>query len=120
MYENKFQVLAGDFGEGEIECVGPDLRFSKRNARGTGELLDSKDVHSLDIASEESFKKTGGAIGWGLAGAAFFGPVGLLAGLVLGGKKKEVTFIMVFSDGRKLLGKADEKIFNTLRVATFK
>jgi len=39
---------------------------------------------------------------------------------VLGGKKKKVTFIMMFEDGRKLLGKADEKTFSKLRVMTFK
>lgn len=104
MANDTFGVLAGDFLTGTVSFSGGELRIS--TGSGFGEMLYAKEVACLEVASEESFKKTGGTIGWGLTSAAVFGPVGLLAGLVLGGKKKEVTFIMMFEDGRKLLGKA--------------
>lgn len=118
MVGDTFDVLAGDFSTGTVSFSCGEIRINR--GTGFGEMLYAKEITCLEIASEESFKKTGGTIGWGLAGAAVFGPLGLLAGLVLGGKKKEVTFIMMFEDGRKLLGKADEKTFSKLRVMTFK
>ena len=43
------------------------------------------------------------------------GPVGLL----LGGKKKEVTFIARFKDGRKMLATTDNKTFVSLKAQVF-
>ena len=63
-------------------------------------------------------KKHAGKIGWGLAGAIALGPVGLLAGLLLGGKqKKEVTFVAIIKDARKLLATTDNKTFIKLKAA---
>ena len=57
----------------------------------------------FEIASEENVKKIAGTVGWGIAGGLVLGPVGLLAGLLMGGKKKEITFIAKFKDNRKML-----------------
>ena len=56
-----------------------------------------------------TLKNISGTIGWGAAGGLLLGPVGLLAGLLMGGKKKQVTFIAKFKDGRKLIATTDEK-----------
>jgi len=48
-----------------------------------------------------------------------FGPMGLLAGLMLGGRKKEVTFVARFKDERKLLATTDRKTFIALQAAAF-
>lgn len=47
------------------------------------------------------------------------GQVGLLAGLILGGNKKEVTFVAKFKDGRKMLATTDSKSFTKMQAATF-
>ena len=73
----------------------------------------------MEVASEESVKRIGGTLGWGAAGMLALGPVGLLAGLLLGGKKKEVTFVAKVKDGRKLLGTTDHKTFTKLKAAAF-
>jgi len=76
-------------------------------------------IETVEIATEENVKKLGGTVGWGIAGAVLLGPVGLLAGLLVGGRKKEVTFVARFKDGRKLLGTTDSKTFTTLQAACF-
>lgn len=55
------------------------------------EAIPASDLQTIELASEENVKKLGGTIGWGIAGGLLLGPVGLLAGLLAGGRKKEVT-----------------------------
>jgi hypothetical protein len=74
---------------------------------------------SVEIAAQHNALKVGGAVGWGAAGAILAGPVGLLAGAVLGGRGKEVVFVAVLKDGRKFLGQTDSKTFAALKAAVF-
>jgi len=46
-----------------------------------------------------------------VVGALALGPVGLLAGVILGGNKKEVTFVARLKDGRKFLATVDSKTY---------
>lgn len=80
---------------------------------GTGERipLTSETVEDLSVATEENVKRIGGTVGWGAAGAVLLGPVGLLAGLLAGGRKKETTFVLLLKDGRKLLATVDNKAY---------
>lgn len=55
----------------------------------------------------------------GVAGAALLGPIGLLAGLLLGGKGKDVTFILKLKDGRKMLATTDSKTFTKIAAMAF-
>ncbi|MDZ3990498.1 hypothetical protein PspTeo4_01600 [Pseudomonas sp. Teo4] len=50
----------------------------------------------------------------GVAGALVAGPVGLLAGLWLGGKEEEATFLATFKDGRKLMAITDGKTWSKI------
>lgn len=77
------------------------------------------DVEEITEASEENVKRLGGTIGWGATGALILGPVGLLAGLLAGGRKKEVTFIVKFSDGKKALCTADSKLYTKMLASQF-
>ncbi len=77
------------------------------------------DVEEVAEASEENVKRLGGTVGWGIAGAALLGPVGLLAGLIAGGRGKNVTFICKFKDGKKFLGTTDSKTYTKILASQF-
>ena len=115
----KIAVYAGDFlkGDGQFNFGSLTLRTAAHS--WVGETIPISQLETVEVASEESVKKIGGTIGWGAAGALILGPVGLLAGLLLGGKRKEVTFIAKFKDGRKLLATTDSSTYTKLRAAVF-
>ncbi len=91
----------------------------KSSGWGGFEGIHASELLELEAASEESVKRLGGTIGWGVVGATLLGPVGLLAGLLAGGRGKDVTFVAKFKDGRKLLATTDGKTFNKMRAHTF-
>lgn len=115
----KVTVHAGDFLQGSSQYSFGSLILRTEAHAFLGETIPVAQLESVDVASEESVKKLGGTIGWGAAGAIVLGPVGLLAGLLLGGKKKEVTFVAKFKDGRKLLATTDSGTFTKLQAAVF-
>ena len=112
-----FEVIEGDFPKGHSSYLPQPKVFMMQWHSGQPLMVPAREVEFFAQASEESVKKAGGTIGWGLAGAAIFGPVGLLAGAVLGKRSKTVTFVLKFSNGRKFLAKADEKAFAELLMA---
>ncbi|WP_194091675.1 hypothetical protein [Vibrio hibernica] len=115
----KVKVHAGDFleGDGQLSFGALTLKTAKHNIMGETILISQ--LESVDLASEENVKKVAGTVGWGAVGALALGPAGLLAGLLLGGKKKDVTFIAKFKDGRKLLATTDSKSYTKLQAAVF-
>ena len=115
----KIKVHAGDFLKSDGQYNFGSLILMTEEHNFLGETIPITKLETVEIATEESVKKIGGTIGWGAAGAIILGPVGLLAGLLLGGKKKEVTFVAKFKDGRKLLASTDSKTFTKLQAAVF-
>jgi hypothetical protein len=118
----KIQILAGDFTNGKGTLMFNAITFPWTNGDGFSQgktLVLTGLLESVSLASEEAVKRTGGTIGWGVAGAALLGPVGLLAGLLLGGKGTDVTFIAQFKDGRKMLATTDAKSFTKLQALVF-
>lgn len=123
-----FEIMAGDFEPGKTAqlMVG---RFVKESAQGfhmpikgkwfKNEHIPMSQVEALEIATEENLKKMGGAIGWGIVGGIALGGIGAVAGLLAGGRSKEVTFVCKFKDGRKLLGKCNSKEFADIQAACF-
>lgn len=77
-------------------------------------------IASIEVATEENVKRAGGAVGWGVAGALLLGPVGALGGALLGGRGKDVTFIVVLGGGRKFLAKGSSKTYEEFLKVTFK
>lgn len=119
---SKIEIHAGDFPKGTASFGFGVISFPWQPGDGfsTGQtLVLNGQLESVEVASEESGKRIGGAIGWGVAGGALFGPAGLLAGLLLGGKGKDVTFIAVMKDGKKMLATTDSKTYTKLQAMTF-
>jgi len=115
-----FKVLAGDFQKGKgHQFVGGKL-IMKIPGKFFGETISLNQVETVEVASEESVKRIGGTVGWGVAGGILLGPVGLLAGLLAGGRGKDVTFVCKLKDGRKFMATAPSKVFTALSAALFK
>lgn len=115
----KIKIHAGDFLSGEGQFSFGKLVLKTKAHRFLGETIPAAALETVEIATEESVKRLGGTIGWGIAGGVLLGPVGLLAGLLAGGRKKEITFVAKFKDGRRLLGTTDSKTFTALQAASF-
>lgn len=116
----KIKVHAANFQYLEVNASGSCIFIKTGPFQLNGETIGPLDVKTLDIASEDSVKKVGGSIGWGVVGGALAGPVGLLAGVILGGNKKDVTFVAELYDGRKFMGTVDSKTFTKLQAAAMK
>lgn len=86
----------------------------------SGETVTGDKFEAIEISTEENVKKIGGTVGWGAVGGVLAGPVGILAGAMLGGNKKQVTFILGLTDGRQLMGTTDSKAYTELVAAKMK
>ena len=113
------KILAGDFLLGDSHFNGGKLQLRTKEHSFIGEQLPLSVLESVEMANEESVKKAGGTLGWGAAGAVILGPVGLLAGLLLGGRKKEVTFVAKLKDGRKFMATTDSGSFTKFQAAAW-
>lgn len=108
-------VLAGDFKKGAHHGYD-NCFFMKNESSFRQEKIPDSFVEKLEIASEKSVVSKKGAVGWGLAGEALLGPVGMIAGVMFGGKKgKIITFICKFKDGREFIGTTSEDMFSWMQ-----
>lgn len=114
-------IHAGDYEEGKALLKGDKIVLPAK--KGPGLLIKDTvyltQLKEIAIATDESVKRIGGTVGWAAAGAIALGPVGLLAGLLLGGKKKEITFVARFEDDKKILATTDAKTYKMLAAAAF-
>lgn len=114
------KIHAGSFPKGNATSHFGSIVFPWKPGDGlAGETISFTDIEALEAASEESVKKLGGTVGWGIVGATLLGPVGMLAGLLAGGRKNEVTFVCRFKDGRKMLATTDSKTYTKMKAAIF-
>jgi hypothetical protein len=111
----RIDVIAGDFKKGLESQYVHGKFLMKHEGKFFREKILPSEMEQLEQATEEAVISVGGAAGWGIAGGALLGPAGLLAGLVLGGRGKEVTFVCKFKDGRKFLGTASANVFSELQ-----
>lgn len=116
----EFKIEGGDFPKGKAQYSFGSFTIKTKEKPLLGITIPARKLDALEPASEEAAVRLGGAAGWGAAGALLLGPAGLLAGLVLGGRGKKVTFIAVFKNGKKFLGTAPQKTFNKMNVEFLK
>lgn len=120
-----FTIHAGDFKVGKVHAYRPKLPLQsealqlRKKGKFFPETILLTEIATVEMASEEAVKRVGGTIGWGLAGAAVFGPAGLLAGLIAGGRSKDVTFVCQLKDGRRFLATAPSSVYQRLAASVF-
>ncbi|WP_166359169.1 hypothetical protein [Pseudomonas akapageensis] len=110
----RLTVQAGDFLQGEGEYSNGSLTLKTAISPSPGEKIALSRIKEMSVANQESSKSLSSAIGWGMAGALVAGPIGLIAGLWLGGKEEEVTFVATLKDGRKLMAITDVKTYSKM------
>lgn len=115
---SKIKLLAGDFQQVKAVRFGAGC-FLFTYGLFKSETIKATDLEELEVASEENLKRLGGTLGWGIVGGLALGGVGALAGLLVGGRSKEVTFVAKFKDGRKLLATTEASTFKAIQAAIF-
>lgn len=120
----KIKIHAGDFPEGkDSQFINGTFLLATGGKSMLGvpkwEKIKPDSVAELEKATEDAVKRIGGTVGWGVAGAVLLGPVGLLAGLLAGGRGKDVTFVAQLRDGRRLLATTDAKTYTQMQAAMF-
>lgn len=110
----RLTVQSGDFLQGEGEYRNGSLTLKTCRSPSPGEKIALTRISELIVANQESSRSLGSTLGWGVAGALMAGPVGLIAGMWLGGKEEEITFLATFKDGRKLMAVTDSKTWSKL------
>lgn len=109
-----FKIIAGDFPESTAYSSMLGTRIISWGW-GKNKTLDlNGQVERVELVTEESKKKFLGSAGWGLVGGLALGPLGLLAGVLAGGNKKEVCFACHLKDGRKFMAIADSKTYQEI------
>lgn len=110
----KNKVIAGDYQGKDITCMFGDLYIFIPDAYSGGNVqLNKSTIRQYEIVDEESRKSASSAVGRAAVGAAFLGPIGLLAGVTA--KRKGIYTVAVeFYDGKKCLMEIDEKRYKEL------
>ena len=120
----RYKLLGGDFMGAPERTVNfyfgvfglPDPKHKWLRKEITYSM---NNVKTLEQVTEHNKVKVLGAAGWGTAGALALGPIGLLAGLVLGGRGKTVVFAVEFTDGKRALIQTDQKGWKKVIAARF-
>lgn len=110
----RLTVQAGDFLQCEGEYRNGSLTLKTCKNPMPGEKITLSRIRDMKIANQAFNRSLSSALGWGVAGALMAGPLGLIAGLWLGGKEEEVTFVATLKDGRKLMAVTDGKTWSKL------
>ena len=109
----KNKVIAGDYQGKDIFCMLGEFYIYNADSYNNNVQLDKTTIKQYEIVDEESRKSASSAVGRAAVGAAFLGPIGLLAGVTA--KWKGIyTVAIEFYDGKKCLMEIDEKRYKEL------
>ena len=68
----------------------------------------------LEQITEENKHRVLAKAGWSVLGAVALGPVGLLAGLFMGGKSKQICVAVKMKTGQEFIAECDTKTYSKL------
>jgi len=112
------EVHAGDFRTGKRLVLGDRVIMRSKENWLSEEAVSFSTIAVIEQVTEENSKSITSALGMGAAGVVLLGPIGLLAGLLLGGSKTNVTFLARLSDGRRFLGTAPHRVYVKILAAS--
>ncbi|MBE7184508.1 MAG: hypothetical protein INR68_08895 [Methylobacterium mesophilicum] len=118
----KIVIIAGDWPSGTDVTYAPGF-FGKPSSiliGWTGGRFYAEHIASAEHVTEQNSTSVLGKVGWGAVGSVALGPVGLLAGLVAGGKRQHTIVALELVDGRKALLKCDQAGFEAVMKASHK
>jgi hypothetical protein len=118
------KVLAGDWkAESPIaikkSLLGKPVALLMPKGVFSFETVALRDVATLEIVTEDNQASIAGKLGWGAAGLVVLGPLGLLAGVLGGGNKRDRVMALSTRDGRKALIKGQAKEAEMLIAAAY-
>ncbi|QQE10028.1 hypothetical protein JD969_10920 [Planctomycetota bacterium] len=114
---SKIVINGGDFEVIRCDFVNGEFIFRSKNKHTPIERIPAVKIKTINVESENDCKDWFDACGLAAVGSLVLGPIGLLAGLLLGGKKKRICFVATFDDDRKILGTTDSEIYKKIRSA---
>lgn len=110
----KVKILAGDFLQGSGEYCDGVLSIETPIFPWPGISIQIAKIRSIEVVGEEINKPLGASVLQGVAGGLVLGPLGAIAGFLLGEPCKEITFLATLKDGRTILAAIDETAFSQL------
>lgn len=118
------KILAGDWSDNTPITVKKsftgkwqELWFSTGLFRI--EKIPLSDVVEFQVVTEENKASILGKAGWGAAGLVVLGPLGLLAGALGGGNKRDRVMVIRTRDGRSAMIKGNSADAEAMMAATF-
>lgn len=84
-----------------VEFRDPDATFFSLSSRKRVSV--QREVKSAELITQENKSSVGSKLGWGAAGAVLLGPLGAVAGVLIGGNQTEVCFAAEMQDGKRLV-----------------
>jgi hypothetical protein len=117
MLPRRLRVVGGD-------APAPEILLMRRGPEGPlGLLLNlrdfvelKRDVVRLVVESSVSDRRVGALLLWATAGAAVLGPLGALAGCLIGGRERRgATAAIELIDGRRIVIATDPAIVDEMR-----
>jgi len=110
------KVVAGDIALGTWKIEMLSAATIWRQGQDSIDLTTADDVQQL---TEQNVKKLAGTALWGVAGAALLGPLGAIGGMLIGGNKKDIAFVVTLRGGKRFMAKTDGKTFERITAARF-
>lgn len=113
-----FKIVGGDFPKttgirtssfsGDITLVVPKSLFK------IDKYELKKNIVMLEQITEENKHRVLAKAGWSVLGTVALGPVGLLAGLFMGGKSKQICVAVKLKSGQEFIAECDTKTYSKL------
>lgn len=117
------KILAGDWKPGAMVIVQKSFTGKWKAlvmpAGWKSDKIPVGDIVSFSVVTEENKASIMGKVGWGAVGALALGPLGLLAGVLGGGNKRDRVMAIEVRDGRKALLKGNSQDVELLMAATY-